>query len=94
MYIHEVLKKAQESPSVIRRPDFGRAFVLVPKGSSNFLYAGAEGAVKVCIGWEPRVEDLLADDWEVTRAEGIEWPESAPTSIQRSWKRFLNPVPD
>lgn len=94
MTLYEAIKKGQESPSVIRRPDFGRSFVLVPQESGDYLYAGNEGVVKVCIGWEPRVEDLLADDWEVTKAEGIEWPEPVPTPVQRSWKRFLNRVPD
>lgn len=94
MYIHEALRKAQEMPSAITRPSFGRLFVLVPQNSKDFLYAGSEGTPKVHIGWEPSVEDLMADDWEVTRAEGIEWPEPAPTHIQRAWKRFLNPIPD
>ena len=89
MLIHEAIRKAQEAPSVIMRPGFGRLFILVPPSSGDFLYVGAKGTPKLGIGWEPLVEDLMADDWVVTRAEGIEWPESNPAPIQRTWMRFL-----
>ena len=89
MLLHEAVTAAQGAPSVIRRPNFGRVFILVPKGSRNYLYVGTEGTPSTCIGWEPIVEDITADDWEVIRVEGIEWPEDIPTPVQRTWRRFL-----
>lgn len=94
MYIHEAIRKAQEVPSIIRRPCFGRSYILVPGNVRDWLYGGAENHPGVMIGWEPMVEDLLADDWEVTRAEGIEWPAEAPTPAQRSWMHFLSDLLD
>lgn len=89
MFIHEAVKKAQEQPSVIRRPVFGRAFILVPLNTKDCLYVGVEGSVDVAVGWEPSAEDLTAEDWEVIQVEGIEWPEQVPTPIQRVWEHFL-----
>lgn len=89
MLIHEALREAQKGPSIIRRSDFGRAFILVPKHPRDVLYVGMEGTVNLAIGWEPSVEDLMADDWEITRAEGIEWSERVPEPVQRTWMHFL-----
>ena len=89
MYIHEAITEAQKRPSVIRRPDFGRFFILVPQNPKEVLYGGVNGSPTPIMGWEPTGEDLTADDWEVSRAEGIEWPEPAPIAIQRTWVRFL-----
>lgn len=94
MYIHEAVQKAQEVPSIIARPDFGRAFLIVPQNPRDCIYAGTVGSLKTVPGWEPSAEDLLADDWKVTRAEGIEWPAPAPTPIQRVWARFLRGYSD
>lgn len=89
MFIHEALREAKKGPSVIRRPDFGRSFILVPQNPRDVLYGGMEGSMKLAIGWEPSAEDLMAEDWEVTRIEGLEWPEPAPAPIQRTWEHFL-----
>ena len=92
MFLNEAITIAQEQPSAIRRPNFGRGFILVPKHPRDWLYVGSEGTPQTCAGWEPMVEDLLADDWEVIRAEGIEWPEPAPKPVQRTWRRFLKQI--
>ena len=92
VFIHEALREAQKGPSIIKRSDFGRAFILVPKNPRDVFYVGMEGSVDLAIGWEPSPEDLMADDWEVTRAEGIEWPERAPGLVQRTWKHFLQRI--
>ena len=90
MYIHEAVEKALEAPSVMYRVSEGdAAFLLVAKNPRECLYGAAQGCAKLCYGWEPRAEDLIADDWVVRRANGIEWPEPAPSEIQRKWKRFL-----
>lgn len=91
MYIHEAIQKAQIAPSVITRHGFGdRCYLVVSSNPRECIYVGAEGLLKLGYGWEPTAEDLISNDWEVTRVEGLEWPETAPTNIQRSWKRFLN----
>ena len=89
MYIHEAVTEARKAPSIIRRPCFGVVFILVPPNPRDLLYLGTERSPQTIIGWEPSVEDVLANDWEVTRAEGIEWPELPPTPAQRCWRRLL-----
>lgn len=94
MYIHEALREALKRPSVIRRSDFGRSFILVPEHPRDVLYGGMEGSMHLAIGWEPSADDLMADDWEVAQVEGVEWPESVPNPILRTWQHYLQDLHD
>lgn len=89
MYIHEAVAQAMEAPSAISRPNFDGTYLLVTNNPYDVIYGCHRQLVTPIPGWEPTVDDLLANDWVVTRAEGLEWPSESPMPILRSWKRFF-----
>ena len=89
MFIHEAIAEARKSPSVIARPCFFGSYLIVPMSPGDYIYGCSVQTITPVPGWEPTVEDLQADDWFVTKAEGFEWLSATPTPIQRSWKRFF-----
>lgn len=90
MYIHEAIRESMKHPSVLRRPDFPDAvFLLVVPNERYCIYLGTDSIAAPVYGWEPAVGDLMADDWIVTKVEGIEWPAKPPTPEKRLWKRLL-----
>ena len=90
MYIHEAVAKAIESPSVLRRPDFpDGVFLMVVPNERYCIYLAAAGLATPVYGWEPSAGDLMADDWTVTKAEGLEWPAEPPAPEKRLWQRLL-----
>ena len=90
MLIHEAIRKAQQAPSIVTRQGFGgRYFLLISRNTRDCIWVGSEGLAKPGYGWEPTVDDLLADDWDVTTVAGIEWPAEAPAHVQRVWTHFL-----
>lgn len=89
MYIHEAVGEALKAPSTLTRPNFpDGCFLLVVQNERYCLYLGTDGIASPIYGWEPSASDLIADDWEVTRAEGIEWPEEPQKPERRLWKRL------
>jgi len=89
LYIHEAVKIALREPSTLTRQCFqNRVFLLVTPNRRECIYVGTDSMAAPAYGWEPSAEDLAADDWIVTRAEGIRWPESTPAADQRLWKRL------
>lgn len=90
MFLHEAVKRALDAPSVIFRESEGdKSFLMVAQNPRELIYVGAAYLAKVGYGWEPSASDLIADDWVVKKANGIEWPVPAPSEAQRKWKRFL-----
>ena len=89
MHIHEAILKARKAPSILRRPVFGKCYLIISGNPNDCIYIGAEGMAKPGIGWEPTEDDLTADDWMVTQIDGITIPETAPSKIQRTWLHFL-----
>lgn len=93
MFIHEAVGEAMKYPAVIKRAEFqDRCFLLVVPNGRYCLYLGTDGIATPVYGWEPTAEDLIADDWIVTKVEGIEWPEMPQTLEKRHWQRLLDRV--
>lgn len=90
MYIHEAVREAMQSHSTLRRPDFpDGVFLMVGPNKRSCIYLGSVGTAVPVYGWEPAAEDLMADDWVVTKVEEIEWPAEPPAPEKRLWKRLL-----
>lgn len=74
MYIHEAVVSALESNSFIRRSAWKKvltpnptyaAIKIQPTNTPGGCFLHYEAVEKICPGWQPKAEDLLADDWEV-----------------------------
>lgn len=65
MYIHEAVKKAIEEKACIFRAKHRQVIKLQPTPTKEcFLVIHKNG--KVFSRWNPSVEDLVADDWDIT----------------------------
>lgn len=68
MFIHEAVQIALEIGACIVRRKYLRYHHIKPTDSDEgFILVGKEQAP--CPRWQPKAEDLMADDWTVTMAE-------------------------
>ena len=66
MYIQRAIRIAMKSGCRIIRPWFRESVQIEPTNSDEgFILHGIDQAP--CPRWQPKAEDLLADDWEVTK---------------------------
>ena len=70
MYIHEAVKKASESELYISRRSawWGAIIKIKPTNTSDCCIVQMEmdgEEYDPIRGWQPKAEDLMADDWEV-----------------------------
>ena len=68
MYIHEAVKIASDFGAYITRRKFGDRVHIIPTDAQEGCLLQIKGK-DPCPRWQPKAEDLLADDWTVTREE-------------------------
>ena len=66
MNIYEATQKAIESGQCISREEWRKAVKIRPTDSSgNCILMMWDGSKPSKHGWQPRAEDLIAQDWEI-----------------------------
>lgn len=68
MYIHEAVSLASESGGYITRRKFAKRVRIKPTDSDEGLIIAVKNQAPYP-RWQPRAEDLIADDWMVTTEE-------------------------
>lgn len=68
MYIHEATKTAVRVCGCIVRPKWRGHVHIKPTNTPECCWVLRKGKAP-CPRWEPKAEDLMADDWEITSEE-------------------------
>ncbi len=67
MNIQEAVKEGMEQKKMIKRKSWKSPERLIPTNDPYNLMAGYVSSEKrVCRGWQPMADDLMANDWGVT----------------------------
>lgn len=68
MFIHEAVKCAIDTDSFITRMAFAKIIRIKPTNScKGFIFINSQNTPYS--RWQPRAEDIVADDWFVTKEE-------------------------
>lgn len=65
MYINESAKLAHEINGAIRRESWPTSWSIIPTNDPRRL-CEAKAKGDVARGWQPKLDDLIADDWVAT----------------------------
>lgn len=75
MYIHEAIKaRTVDKPYIVRRTwneEYQRyeldGVKILPTNTPDTCMIFTKFSRNPCRGWQPQAEDLLADDWDISR---------------------------